>query len=271
MRFTVETMITMTPRPQIYVNAVKNGQPAVGKILMHRNDGKKLEITKIRYEDPEVEITAVPADPEDEAPKGTKPVKGDVWLIARASEKIGTGNHSIKVWLTTNHPKLTELEIPVTFRIKSLISAHPAQIRLWIQDVGGGPRGTLFRLIHNGGEAFEVTKIEVGDPELIDASAVTDGAAKMHSIRVEVNDAVKVADLGSTGKATELVITTSDPKQPEIRVPVTVMQRQVAKRPGAGMIPTDVRRTSPIHKLGDPNIAPPEPLPTGTPGVEDLG
>ncbi|RLE18262.1 MAG: hypothetical protein DRJ65_21630, partial [Acidobacteria bacterium] len=186
------------------------------------------------------------------------------WLVAKAKDGAGPGNYSLKVWLTTNHPKLTEVEVPVTFRIKSLISVHPEQIRLWIQESGGGPRGTLFRIIHNGGTEFEVTSIAVKDETLVKASLVAEGAARMHNIRVEVVDDLTSADLGQKGKTTELIIGTSDPKQPEIRVPVMVAQRQAATRPGRG--PAELR-PSDIQRMGVTKAVVPQPMPTGTPGV----
>ncbi len=263
MKFTVETMISMKPRPQIFVNAIV-GDEAGGRILLHRNDGEKLEISAVRYESSDVEVEALPVDPEAKKPAGFKPEAGDVWLVANANEGVGPGNYSVKVWLTTNHPKMTEVEVPVTFRIRPLISVHPEQIRLWIQEAGGGPRGTLFRIVHNGGADFEVTSVAVEDETLVKASLVAEGASRMHNIRVEVFDDLKFADLGQKGKATELIIGTTDPKQPEIRVPVLVAQRQSVTRPGRG--PAELR-PSDIQRMGVTKAVVPRPLPTGTPGV----
>ena len=263
-KFTVETMISMKPRPQIFVNAVI-GDPASGRILMHRSDGEKLEISAVRYDNPDIDVVAVPIDPKAEKPAGFKPEPGDVWLVATAKDGASPGNYSLKVWLTTNHPKMTEVEVPVTFRIKSLISAHPDQVRLWLQESGAGPRGTLFRIIHNGGTEFEVTSVSVEDETLVNASLVTEASSRMHNIRVEISDDVKAADLGQKGKTTELVIGTSEPKQPEIRVPVLVAQRQAVTRPGRG--PAELR-PSDIQRMGGPTkMVVPQPLPTGTPGV----
>jgi len=263
MKFSVDTMISMTPRPQIFVNAIV-GNPAESRILMHRNDGKKLKIPAIRYESTDIEVKAVPVDLKEEKRPGFKPEAGDVWLVTTAKDGVSPGNYSLKVWLTTNHPKLTEVEIPVTFRIKPLISAHPEQIRLWIQDNGAGPRGSLFRMIHNGGGEFEVKDIKVKDEKLVTASLVDEGSSRMHSIRVELVEGMKAADIGK-GKTTELVITTSDPKQPEIRVPVLLNQRQNVTRPGKR--PAELR-PSDIQRRGITKSTKPLPLPTGTPGVQ---
>lgn len=263
-KFAVETVISMTPRPQIFTNAIV-GDQASGRILMHRTDGKKLEILAVRYESSDIEVVALPFDPKAENPAGFKPVDGDVWLVAKANESIGPGNHSLKVWLTTNHPKLTEVEVPVTMRIRPLISAHPEQVRLWFQGEGLGVRGTLFRVNHNGGADFEVKSVKAEDETLVTVSLVDEGLARMHSIRVEASTNLKGADLGKQGRTTEVVIKTSDPKQPEIRVPVLVAQRQGVTRPGRGpaeLRPTDIQRMG-----GATNIVVPSPLPTGTPGV----
>jgi len=263
MKFSVETMISMKPRPQIFTNAVV-GDPASGRILMHRNDGKKLEISAVRYESSDIEVEALPVDPKAEKPAGFKPEAGDIWLIAKAKDGSGPGNHSLKVWLTTNHPKLTEVEIPVTFRIKPLISAHPEQVRLWLQESGAGPRGTIFRIINNRGADFEVTSITVEDEALVKASLVAEGLARMHNIRVEVVDGLTFSDLGQKGKTTDLVIGTSDPKQPEVRVPVLLVPRQAVTRPVRS--PAELR-PSDIQRMGITNRIVPQPLPTGTPGV----
>lgn len=261
LKFTVETMISMKPRPQIFANAII-GDQATSRILMHRNDGEKLEISAVRYDNPDIEVTVAPVDPKAEKPAGYTPEAGDVWLVAKAKEGAGPGNHSLKVWLTTNHPKLAEVEVPVTFRIKPLISAHPEQIRLWIQDsgAGGGARGAVFRVVHNGGADFEVTSVVVEDEGLVKASLVAEGSARMHSIRVEVPDDLKGADIGKS-KTTGLVIGTSDPRQPEIQVPVLVSHRQAVTRPGRGsaeLRPSDIQRMGVTRPV-------PRPLPTGTP------
>lgn len=264
MRFTVETIITMTPRPQIYTNALV-GQPSEGRILMHRNDGKKLEISAVRYESSPIEVVALPVDLKGEIPPGLKPVAGDVWLVAKAKEGTAPGNYSLKVWLTTNHPKLTEVVIPVTFRIKPVISSHPEQVRLWFQPEGAGARGTLFRINHNGSANFEITGITTADDSIVTASQVGEGPARTHSIRVEASPELDGADLGKTGLSTEVVISTSDPKQPEVRVPVLVVERQAVTRPGrrpAELRPSDIQRMGGATKKIVPN-----PLPTGTPKV----
>lgn len=230
---------------------------------MHRSDGEKLEISAVRYENPDIEVKAIPYDGGSEVPPGMKPQAGDVWLVAKAKESLGPGNHSIKVWLTTNHPKLSELEVPVTFRVKSLISAHPNQVRLWVEESGTNPRGTIFRVIHNGGADFEVTSVTVKDEGLIEASLVAEAVARMHNIRVEVSEDLKMADLGQ-GKTTELVIGTSDPKQPELRVSVQVAPRQTVNRPGS--VPAQLRPQD-IQEMGATKARVPQPLPTGTPRV----
>lgn len=263
-KFMVETMISMKPRPQIFVNTII-GDAASGRILMHRSDGEKLEISAVRHENPDIEVVAVPVEPKDEKVAGFSPEPGDVWLVATAKDDAAAGNHSLKVWLTTNHPKMTEVEVPVTFRIKPIISAHPDQVRIWVQESGAGPRGTLFRVIHNGGADFEVTSVAVEDETLVNASLVTEASARTHNIRVEVSDDIEAADLGRKGKTTEVVIATSDPKQPEIRVPVLVAQRQAVTRTGRG--PAELR-PSDIQRMGGPTkMTVPKPLPTGTPGA----
>ena len=57
-KFTVETVISMTPRPQIFTNSVI-GSEASGRILMHRTDGKRLEISAVRYESEEIEVVII--------------------------------------------------------------------------------------------------------------------------------------------------------------------------------------------------------------------
>ena len=109
-----------------------------------------------------------------------------------------------------------------------------------------------------------MTSVAVKDEALIKASMVGEGSARMHNIRVEVVDGLNAAELGRS-KLTELVVGTSDPNQPEIRVPVEISVRQLATRPGASG-PAELRPED-IKRMGAAKGMVPQPLPTGTPGI----
>lgn len=261
-QFPIETMITVLPRPNLFSQFIV-GDGKTERLLLHRNDGNKLEVSEVRYESDAIDITVKPVNPDAKAPAGFKnPGPGDVWLIARAKNDAEPGHHSTKVWLTTNHPEMPELQVPVSFRIRPEISVYPQEVRLWVQRGGQGPKGTVFRLNHNRGTAFTIKEIRVEDPELLTAVEIAPKPDRMANIRLDVPDDFPYDSLGTAGKKTEIVVVTSEPEAREIRVPVTIMEHRApaGRRSGgvADLRPVDIQRRGLTRPA-------PTPLPTGTP------
>jgi len=252
MEFTVESMLTIRPRAQLYINGVV-GKALETRVLLHRNDGKKLKIKEIRFADPSVKLRTEAYDSKEKVPPGFKPVAGDVWLIAEVSEDARPGPRNTKAWLKTNHPEMGDLELPVNIRIRPLIEPSPGEVRLMIQKDGRGSRGTMFRLTNNGGEKFTIESIEVADPTLFKASVMDPEPTLVHRIQVELlNDVDFAAIKGS--RQSKILMHTSVKAQPLVEVPVRLTAREVVKRSKA--LPGGKKMKSKLN---------PRPLPTGTP------
>ena len=248
MEFTVESAITIRPRAQIYFNGIV-GKEQSTRLLFHSNDGKALKIEKIRFEDPVIKMKTETFDPEAAVPAGFKPGPGDVWLVAEILPEAKAGSRNTKAWITTSNAKAGEIEIPVNIRIRPLIEAHPAEVRLWVEADRAGPRSTTFRIANNEGRNFSVSSIEVADPGLFAASVLGPKPAQIQRISIKLLDGIGPAEI-KKGVESKIVIHTSDPAQPLVTVPVRLMQRQAVTRP-AGL------QAKPAFN--------PRPLPTGTP------
>jgi len=252
MEFTTESMLSFRPKPSFYLSTTV-GEARTERLLVHRNDGKALEIKEIRFDEPSVKIHAEPYDPKKELPKefqAEKPEGGDVWIVAEipADSKVLTKN--TKMWIRTNHPKASDVEIPVHIRIRPIIEVLPSEVRLWVEKRGA--RGSVFKLSHTGGKSFTIESIQAGDPELFSATVVNPEASRIHSVRVELKEDIP-EDRIQKGVTSQLVIKTSDPAQPVVTVPVRLMKRRSITRPASAPPQLSAR---PIN---------PRPLPTGTP------
>ena len=151
---------------------------------------------------------------------------------------------------------MKEMEIPVTIRLRPALEVRPEQVQLWIQDGEGAQRGTLFRMVHNREEAFEVLGIDVENEELITAELLDAGRSRAHSIRVKTAESIAAEDVNAP-QTTQIVIRTSIADYSEIVVPVTVAGRRPMTRP--------LRPQEPAKR------AVPMPLPTGTPQYDKGG
>lgn len=256
MKFTVQSALTIRPRPHIYFSGLV-GKEQSTRLLFHSNDGKPIKIEKIRFEDPAVKLSTEPFDPQAPVPSGFKPQAGDVWLIARVLPNAEAGTRKTKAWITTSNPKAPEIQIPVVIAIRPLIEAMPMEVRLQLSDAQAGNRSEIFRLKNNGGKLFTITSIEVADPGFFAASIIDPKASQVQSVRVQVLDGIGPKEI-KKGVESKIVIHTSDLDQPLVTVPVHLIPRQALTR----------SRTLPSKPVLKPRPFPtgtPHPYPTGTP------
>lgn len=261
MTFTAETVISILPRATLYLNGIVGGT-LESRILLSRQDGKPLEISGIRCEDPGLKLQAVAVDPDsDQLPKtrnGEKPTEGGIWLQASLEGDVVPGNRSGTVWITTNHPKMKEMQIPYSVRVRPVLEVRPSMVRLWLSDADDTPRTTMFRVVHNGGKPFSIAELKVADEDLIQVANMDDGKpSAYHNIKVDLHPSKTVEDF-SIPRQTKLFVKTTDPTNPELEVPVSIQVRATAhRRP-----PTATRKSD--SETSRPS---PRPLPTGTPMV----
>ncbi len=217
----------MSPGYRLSLNAVE-GAPSSGRILLHRVDGKPLVVELEQLGVPEsvdVRIEAVTASGESEGRVEAKP--GDVWIIASVDGTTGAVNHNGAVSFTTNHPEVPRIEVPIYIRVRPMIDIRPQRVTLWPAD--GGPHGTttLVRLTHSERREFEVTAVEVSDPKLVTAELQSQGAQRMHSVRITLVDGLSLSE---SSAAATVRLATSDEAKPTIEIPVVITRESQAAR-----------------------------------------
>ncbi len=295
---TIQLKVSFEPEPAIDVKPtsrvvlqVLEGQAGTQKVVLHRTDGKPLEVTGVDTGTSKLfEVKVVPvkkADPSLGA------VAGDVVLEVSTGPRRGYVSRSDALMIHTNHPKMVSFRLPVTLRVNPLIQATPAQLRLWAgpREVQSGVHSILV-LRSNIKRPFRVLSATSSRPELLQVGVPRPEAAVQHSLQVNV-PAEAIASLGMGPVRAEITVRTDDPDRPEIEVPAFVRRRGAFEPKGIGvggarkidsknlrtikmrkdlvengssrpeerrLRPTGMRPASPVTKT-------PEPTPVPTPGA----
>ncbi len=229
MSFKLVTAVRVFPTPRIRLNGVQ-GDAKTATLVFRRNDGEKLEITGVESSDELVVVTVKPVEENVEIGR-LKAVPGDVILEASVAPGAGAVTSNGRLRVTTNHPDAEFIDVPFSLRIRPVIEAQPAQVRLILQDGNSAGRTTLFRLVHNLNGEFTLTEVKPSNPKIFRAQVV-DGDAKqqVHAVAVILQDDITPGSL--EGRLLEsLTITTDDPSRPEFVVPVLI-EPKTLRRPG---------------------------------------
>ncbi len=253
LRFTVDVRmpIAATPSFRFVLNTIE-GQDASQRILLRRTDGEPLEIRRTKVPLTGVTVTAHAVDnpppqasPQPEATqtpwgeahqqKTQAAETGDVWLDMEASTSLAAGRYSDAVRLATNHPEAPEIEIPFTIRVRPLIEARPAVVRMWTAPTTNSPgRSGIVTLQHHGDRSFGVSSIEVSHPEIFTAVAYGKDPSTQQSIRTALVEGLDAATLGASFEGW-IRVTTDDPEKPILEIPVLVAPtRTLSRRPVDG-------------------------------------
>ncbi|MFV2071284.1 MAG: hypothetical protein ACC742_01345 [Thermoanaerobaculales bacterium] len=231
LRFTVDIKAAIKVKPRLRFNLTTlQGETVSSGILLHRSDGKPLEVLDVETGDPSLVASVVPI--EKPTKKGSFPaVAGDVWVEVAVDSKAQPGSRTGTTRIQLNHPDLRQLDVPYTLRVRPLIEARPAAVRLWLS--GGSAEGNsmLLSLRGNGGHEFSVTGIEVSDPEVFFASAKPTETSMQHRIRVGLAKDLDRDSVTSTIEGS-IRIHTDSPVRPVIDIPVLVApKRSLTRRP----------------------------------------
>jgi len=215
----VEAPILVKPRLRFIITAVE-GEAASRRILLHRTDGKALEVKGLETGNAALvaKSTAVTKKTRE---GGLEAEPGDIWLdlATNPSERLANSNGSVR--LSTNHPDLPTLDVPYTVRVRPLIELRPAAVRLRFSQGSGGRRRSTVSLTGNSGRKFRITGAEVSHPELFSATINSQGSASRHTMWVGLVDDL-TADSVSGPIQGFVRIRTDDPARPLIELPVEV-------------------------------------------------
>ena len=155
----VEAPVLAKPRLRFIITAIE-GEAASRRILLHRTDGKVLEVHGAKTGNKALMAKSI-AVTKKTREGGMEAEPGDVWieLATKPAERPANSNGSVR--LSTNHPDLPTLDVPYTLRVRPLIELRPATVRLWFSEASAGRRRSAVSLTRNGGQKFRITGTEV--------------------------------------------------------------------------------------------------------------
>lgn len=267
---TLVAPVEIKPQPRTWLTAVA-GQRAETVLLLHRHDGKKLEISSIEVNNPElIEVETVPVT-KVEKRKGLEAVPGDVWLTIRLKPQKGAVQRGTRVNLNTNVKDAALIHIPVTVRTRPKVEAIPPRVQLVLPAKGGSGFKQRVHIRDNLGGRLRVLQVTSDHPELFTATVLSSKPAADHAIEIRVTDKAAEQEL-KTRVYGHLRVITDNPAAREIQVPVTVWRRPARRhrppmpangaKPGSGAISPVIYHVNPGKPLttGQP-AAKPKPTP----------
>ena len=205
LRFTVDVRAPIVAKPsyRLSLTAIAGSASSAG-ILLHRTDGKPLEIADLTLDHPDLVVRARPVKDEAEAtpvPKNagdlwselasrTKKIQaapGDVWIDLAVTSSAPPGTTTGTLRFTTNDPDAPTMSWPYTVRVRPLIEARPAEVRLWLSEGGmHDGRSSIVNLSRTTKGEFAITGVEVSHPEVFNATPMSTAAASRQAVRVRV-------------------------------------------------------------------------------------
>lgn len=254
LRFSADVRMPVTVSPAYRFSlTVIEGRSGAVRLSLARDDGRPLRILEASPDREGLELvvasavaaaesgpdasrgTRTPWGQVEQAPSAPPPVPGAIPLELRTSPSLPAGTLSGVVRITTDHPEAPSLEIPYTIRVRPLIEALPASVRMWASaSAGDTGRSTFLRLRHNGGRAFAISAVEVSHPQHIVATAVPLAASSEQTVRVALQEGLDATSVGA-GVQAWVRISTTDDGRPTVEVPVLVSPaRDQRSRPVRG-------------------------------------
>ena len=244
--FEVSSPILIKPSPRVVLTAIQGAQKSE-RVLLHRSDGKPLEVVRVEVPSPQlIQAKTTPA----KAGEQHGAVDGDVWLEVTVKPDAASVSTTEILKLVTNHPEAGTLELPVNLRVRGLVEATPEKVQLYFAEDSPAGRSTIVRIRHNQGKAFEIRELTVSDPALFTATSLSPEAANVLNIRLDLAPGVDAKTL-TTPRNGSLRITCSEEAQPVIEVPVIVSprsmtgKRQTARPPRPLPAPQRMLRPTP--------------------------
>lgn len=230
LRFNVVSAITILPRPQLMISGL-SGDENVSTLILRRNDGKPLEITKLECSDKRL-IAASERLTKERTVERRQALPGDVLVTLTAAKELPPVTSAGTLVIGTNHPDAERLELRFSLRLRPMIEPRPTQVRLILQEGNETNRMALLRVQHNRRRDFKITGARPSDPDLFRVDLVDRGfEQQVHTVAVMLQDDVKPGAI-ETRKLETLILETNDPEQPEVKVSVLIEPRGMA-RPGS--------------------------------------
>jgi hypothetical protein len=258
LRFTADVRAPIVAKPsfRLSLTAIR-GSASSTRVLLHRVDGKALEIGEVTLDHPDLVVRARPVIETTEArPAASEPADlwsemasrrksieakvGDVWIELAAKPSAAPGRTSGKLRFTTNDPDAPEVSLPYWVRVRPLIEVRPEGVRMWLSSGRGeGGRSSIVILRQTKGGEFAVTDVEVSHPEIFTAAANSTATASRQAVRVRLADGLDRDGIAGSVEGW-IEVHTDDAEQPVVEIPVIVAPtRSLATR-----LPLPTGRTS---------------------------
>ena len=251
LRFSVDVRAPIVARPayRLSLTTISGSASSTG-ILLHRTDGKALEIADLKLDHPDLVVRARPVRDETETTpvpntagdlwselasrtRKIEAAAGDVWIDLAVTSSAPPGTTTGTVRFTTNDPDAPTMSWPYTVRVRPLIEARPAEVRLWLSEGGmHNGRSSTVNLSRTLEGEFAIIGVEVSHPEVFNAAAVSTAAASRQAVRVRVAEDLDRNEMAGTIKGT-IRIHTDDAELAVVEVPVIVAPTRAlaVKRP----------------------------------------
>ena len=223
MSFRAVPAVTVLPRPRIFLSGIQ-GDTVSNTLVVRRHDGEPLEIQDIVVNNDQLKVTATKVTKAGQVDR-QKVAPGDVVVVVAPVAGTGPVTANGRLKLKTNHPDAPEIDVPYTLRLRAIIEARPAQVRLLIEEGNKAGRMTLLRVVNHRRDSFKLTGFTASAPEIFSAH-LTDGdvAAQVHTVAVMLTDDVVPGAIDQRRIET-LVVQTDDSAHPEIAIPVMIEPR----------------------------------------------
>ena len=217
--FTVQPPVEIWPtrRPSM---SILQGQPGKLVLVLHRPDGKPLEVKEAFSSRPRLRVRVERVTEKNADPEGKKYAArpGDWRLILELDDTSRPYSETAMVKVETNHPERPEVAIPVRIRVRPLVGTTPRA--LYLRHQSGRERTTArVTLTHGARKPFRVTSAElVGQFPGTSVRVVSEKPSGAQVLEV----AVTGKDLPAGTYRGRIVVHTDLPDAPEIEVPVSV-------------------------------------------------
>jgi len=159
--FTVQPPVEVWPTPHPSLSVLQ-GEPGRLVLVLHRPDGKPLEVKEAFSSRPRLRVAVEKVDEKNADPEGKKygARPGDWRLRLELDDTGQPRSETATVKVVTNHPERPELSIPVRIRVRRLVQATPRAV--YVRHEAGRERTTArVTLTHGARKPFRVTSAEL--------------------------------------------------------------------------------------------------------------
>ncbi len=205
----VQPYLEVLPRPLVRFNVIQ-GETASQDLTVVTDQKRDFKITKVEASVPFIKASVRPLGP-NELVAGKYKKQYRVTLTVGKDAPVGPVNATVLIH--TTHPKAKQLKVRVYGVVRSLLYVTPSQIQFGTVEAKVKP-GRNVILVNNRSTAVKVTAAAIGDPAFA-TQVIPIEEGRRYQIAVTVK-----ADAKPGLHSTTLTIRTTDPKFPELKVPV---------------------------------------------------